>query len=145
MKGRIKATLAPTAHSVYHFRDDSQREFSEADIGRIAEYLHLPHSARVIGCTQLSDALGMRLPASYEWFAQVSFARREFADSVDHFVNFLKNDRIDYLFVPEPLNPQFNCKNQTVLMDTVARLEQNPRVAALHDEGYVLYDLSGLH
>lgn len=131
--------------SVYRFRDDSKQEFDEAGIARIAGYLrHLHHSVRVIGCTQLSDALGMRLPASYEWFAQVGFARHEFTDSVDHFVNFLKNDRIDYLLVPEPLNPRFNCRNQTVLMDTVAWLEQNPHVTALRDEGYVLYDLSGL-
>ena len=131
--------------SVYRLRDDSRQAFVEAGMARIASYLHhLRHAARVVGCTQDFDMLGVKLPARYDWFQQIGFARPEFTDSVEHFVGFLKNDRIDYLLVPQPSNTQFDCKHHPVLMDTVAQLAQNPRVATLQDEGYVLYDLTDL-
>lgn len=129
----------------HRFRDQTKNAFAENGLARIAEHLHgLHHAARVIGCTQFADTLGMRLPASYEWVAQIGFSRPEFTDTKEHFLGFLKADRIEYLVVPTPQNPHFNCRSLQGLTEAVEWLDKDPQITTLRDDGYVLYDLSAL-
>jgi len=63
---------------------------------------------------------------------------------VTSFIEFLKDDRIDYLLAPSAQNSESECKNLGVLGEVVAKLDADPRIATLRDRGYVLYDLSAL-
>jgi hypothetical protein len=125
------------------FLKDSRRTFSENGIARIAAQLRSLHrNARVIGCTIFGNTLGMGLPASFEDASQISFGRPEFTDSREHFIDFLKADRIEYLLVPSAQNNQVDCRAGHVLIDVAASLDNNPAVSVLRDDGYILYDIS---
>ena len=130
-------------NSARTFRHESRRIFREDGLFRIAEYLRgLHRNARVIGCTSDSDLLGMRLPASFENFPQISFAHPEYVDSDTHFIDFLKADHIEYLLLPRPENKAVDCSGDARLLELAADLENNSAVTATRDDGYILYNIS---
>ncbi len=130
---------------VHAQRELDRKVFAENGLAAIDAYLrHLHRVPRVIGCTLYGETLGMRLQASFEGYAQLSYSHRDATDSAAHFLDYLKRDGIDYLLLPLPGNPGPECKNVPVLAQVAADLDRNAQVEALRDRQYVLYDLSGL-
>ncbi len=133
------------SHSPRNLRRVSQRWFEQAGIARVAAHLrHLHRNARVIGCTEAGDALGMRLPASYENISQIKYARPEFTDSAAHLQDFIRADRIEYLVVPRPPRNDTDCEGAQALRAVVATLRDRGVAPTVEDERYLLYDTTQL-
>ena len=126
-------------------REHGRNAFAAAGLAQIDAHLRsLRVLPRMIGCTPHDDTLGMELNASFEGIAQLAYARPQAVASAASFIEFLKDDRIDYLLAPSAQNSESECKNLGVLGEVVAKLDADPRIATLRDRGYVLYDLSAL-
>lgn len=131
--------------SAREFKDESGRLFREDGMVRIASYLrHLDHNARVVGCTELLDTLGMRLPASFENVAQIAYSHPDFTASTESFAPFLKNDAIEYLLVPTANNQRAVCTRGEVLIDTAAELQRKGVAPVVADDGYLLYSAAAM-
>jgi hypothetical protein len=123
----------------------TEKWFRDAGIGRIARYLDVAgHNPRVVGCTVDDDTLGMRLPASFESIAHISYARPDFTDTREHFVDFLRKDSIAYLVLPRDDGPHTRCIAGEALLELAARWRASGIAPAVVDDGYLLYDVAAI-
>lgn len=115
-----------------------------AGLERIGRYLNeAPGEPRAVGYA--AEPASFWLPARFEHLVTVYFSRPEYVDDPQRFLHFLREQRIDYLILPNADAPK-ELANVTPAVRAAARiLAADPAVRQIEDRDYVLLDLSARH
>ena len=129
--------------SVRDLRRQNRQIFERVGIAGIADDLRAVRGiARAVG--YVADGTAFRLPATFETLNFYEYWYRPPLRSVDTFIAYLQDHRIDYLVMPKT-GTQVGHPLNTVVVDAAQRLRAMPDVRIVTDRSYVLYDLAALH